>query len=162
MDAADMRQADDEALAYLTEGADELPPSPKPNVVELGYEMRRLKAKIDELEDARKELQARYDAIRKRELLDAMAEAGLGSFKFDDGASIYIRREFRASVKEADRPKFFAWLRDHGHANLIVPQVNHQTLNAWTREQKEYDRELPSELTVFEEPLAVLKGAAGK
>lgn len=120
-------------------------------------EMRHLKDKLAELEAARKPVQTRYDELRKRLLLDAMAEENVSGFKLASGGSVHIRRELYANVASDARDAFFAWLEDHGHGGLITRQVHPQTLKAWVKEQQENKNALPDMVTVYEEPVAVLR-----
>lgn len=132
---------------------------PKPVLVQLADEMKTLKHRLEELEEIRKPLQARYDEIRKKLLPDAMTAAGVSNFKLASGGLIYISAKLSASVKEDDRKAFFNWLRDNGHAGLITPQVHPSTLTAFVKEQREAGNNLSPLISVYEEPMAVLKGA---
>lgn len=129
----------------------------KPKLTRLADEMKELKRTLDDLEETRKPIQARYDEVRKRLLPDAMTEAGVSNFRMTGGGSIYISNKISASVKEEDRQSFFNWLRDHGHASLIQPQVHPSTLTAWTKEQLEAKNPIGPYVRLWEEPLAILR-----
>ena len=124
---------------------------------ELAVEMRELKKDIDAREASLKPLKERYDAIRKRELLDAMSEAGVSSMKLDDGGTFYISSKLRASVQASAITFFHQWLRDNGFASLIKPVVNPSTLDAWAREQRELGQALPAFVAIYEEPLVAMR-----
>jgi hypothetical protein len=132
---------------------------PKPTLVQLAAEMKSLKTDLDDLEETRKPIQARYDEIRKKLLPDAMVSAGVSNFKLTDGGTVYITNKISASVREDDRPRFFNWLRDNGHAGLITPNVHPATLTAWAKEQLEAKRPVSPFIRLYEEPMASIRGA---
>lgn len=123
----------------------------------LAAEMKSLAGRLDELEADRKQAQERYDVLRKRLVPDALAEAGMSGVKLVGGGSIHLRTDLYPSVDKLLTGEFHAWLRDHGHQSLIVPTVNFQTLRAWVREQRDAGAPLPPQVTIFEEPVAVLR-----
>lgn len=133
-----------------------------PAITELAREMKDIKEALDDMEAKRKSLQARYDEIRKRELPDALATAGLANIRLDTGELFSPRQEVYANVLAANRPAFHFWMRDNGHGSLIQESINPQTLKAWAREQVENGRELPPQLTITKEPVIVMTKGKSK
>lgn len=147
-----------EYLDALSQPEDqEAPTSKKPKLTALAAEMKELKAQLDDLEETRKPIQKRYDQLRKKDLPDAMTEAGVSNFRLTEGGSVYVSTKLSVSVREDDRQQFFNWLRDHGHAALISQHVHPSTLAAWAREQLEAKQQIGPFVHVYEEPMAVLR-----
>ena len=59
-----------------------------------------------------------------------------------------ISEQIRASIRKDMRDEAFAWLREHGHGDLIKiePTVHPQTLQAWARTMIEDGEDLPDKL----------------
>lgn len=125
--------------------------------VALATEMRELKLDIDAREAALKPIKERYDAIRKRELFDAMSDAGISQVKLEDGGLFYLSSKLVANVPAANAEQFHQWLRDNGFAALLKTSVNPSTLNAWVKEQRAEGTQLPEFVSVFEEPLVAMR-----
>jgi len=147
-------------LSYLEGYAENFslsPGGPVLAITELAHEMKALGEELDELDAVRKTKQQRYDEIRKRLLPEALALAEMSGFKLSGGESVHLRTDTYASVAKEDTAAFHAWLRDNGFASLIVPTVNHQTLRAWAREQRDAGGQIPEMVKVYTEPVAVLR-----
>jgi hypothetical protein len=69
----------------------------------------------NELEDAKEELKQ----ISESALPNAMAEAGVSEFRLTDGTKITVKPVYLANITPDHRSAAFAWLRDHGHDDLI-------------------------------------------
>lgn len=126
----------------------------------LAAEMKLLKEQIDALESQRESLQARYDRIRKQLLPDALATAGLTSFKLTGGGQVYLKTAVYVNVPAKRQANFIQWLKLTGNSSLITESVHPKTLAAWYNEQTDRDPTFIPEdlgLTVFREPLAVLR-----
>jgi hypothetical protein len=152
-----MKHGMEDEPSYLAGLVDADEREAKPDVRALALEMRLLKAQVEDGEEAIKLVKARYDDIRKRLLPDAMAAAGLRSFKMADGCSVHVQTKVNANVKEADRPTFYAWLERTGHHGLVHPYVHPSTLTAWAKEQIDNGIDMPAEVTIFAEPMAILR-----
>jgi len=146
-----------EDAQYLRQLVDDIEVEVKPDVLFLARTMKACVSEIDRLEAELKTVKNVYDAIRKQQLPDAMAAAGLKSIKLTEGGQIYVQTKVQAGVLAADRDAFHNWLRDNGHAALIVPTVHPSTLTAWAKEQKAAGAPIPPQVRVYEEPLAVLR-----
>ena len=142
--------------AYLKELID-VAEEPSEDVTQLALKMKQFATIINTMEEQLKVLKEKYDDIRKRQLPDMMAKAGLRSIKLTEGGQIYVQTKVQAGVLAADRDAFHNWLRDNGHASLIVPTVHPSTLTAWAKEQKAANAPIPPQVRVYEEPLAVFR-----
>jgi hypothetical protein len=154
---AEALEADADAEAVKT--AD---PAEAGRAMTLAEEMFTLKAEIDELEDARKARQARYDEIRKRALPEAMRAGGLltrdgrGGFTLANGAKVHTRGEIYVAVAAADKPGVIQALKDQGHGDLVKEEVHPGTLKAWVKEQQEAGAPIPAGIKVTAETVAII------
>jgi hypothetical protein len=142
---------------YLKQLVDDAEVEVAPNVTQLALKMKEFGGIISTMEEQLKILKEKYDDIRKRQLPDAMAAAGLKSVKLVEGGQVYVQTKVQAGVLAADREGLHNWLRDNGHASLIVPTVHPSTLTAWAKEQKAAGAPIPPQVRVYEEPLAVFR-----
>lgn len=91
---------------------------------DLAIRQLQLASKIKEHEAAIKTASEELKKISEYDLPNAMAEAGMKEFTLTDGSKISIKRVYAASVKVADRPMAFEWMRERGHESLIKTEVN--------------------------------------
>jgi len=73
-----------------------------------------------------KELEAAIEALRDVQgfkLPELMKEIGLLSITLKTGEKVEIKHVIKASIKEENKPKAFAWLRRNGHGSLIKDEV---------------------------------------
>lgn len=62
-----------------------------------------------------KELSKAAEAVRRKaeaELVDAMVDAGMKSFKLEDGTSVNLRKRFDCSVNQDNNDQVENWLRE--------------------------------------------------
>lgn len=149
-----------EDLSYLdahTAPAEQEPDAPV-GVAALAERLKDLKHELDLVEAQRKTLQARYDEVRKRQLPDALAAAGLTNARLASGGMVYLTTNLQVSPAKEMEAQLLRWLRDNGHASIIKPTVHPATLKAWFKEMREEGRDVPVELlSVFEEPMAAYR-----
>lgn len=74
---------------------------------------------VDQLESRVKEEKTRLRELVERQLPEAMASAGMEKFTTTEGAEVSVKREVYATISEANRVAAHAWLREHGHGDLI-------------------------------------------
>lgn len=60
-----------------------------------------------------------YVKVSQEDLPDAMSAMGMSSFKLSNGASIDIKKGVDASIRVADKPLAYDWLRENGHGAII-------------------------------------------
>jgi hypothetical protein len=80
--------------------------------------------------DALAQLEARVSAgkqmikqIEETDLPDAMTACGIETFTLDDGSKIEANQMVVGSIPESRRDEALAWLREHGHGDLIKGQL---------------------------------------
>jgi hypothetical protein len=123
------------------------------------------KNQLDQLEELRKGIQARYDAVRKVDLPEAMRAAGLvvgnkGSFTFTAG-KIHLETKTHASYDKTREDEFFAWLEANGHGGIVKQTVNAQTLTATVKVLISDGAPLPPQVSTFDETVAKFTKARG-
>ena len=112
-------------------------------ITELAKEMKG-RADESEVTDAKsKALKARRDGIKNRELPEAMDNAEIDKFSVEGVGTIYLKQMVFSNVRKDDREKFYAWLRENGHEDLVVEYVWPNTQKAFVKEALEDGRELP-------------------
>lgn len=107
--------------------------------------MKALKAEIDELDEAKKILQAEYDKLRLFDVPNEMSEQDTTSLKGEWGRCTLTAD---LTVKVNDKSELHKWLQDSGYGDLIVPTVNPQTLKAFVKEQMGNGAALPETILV--------------
>ena len=93
-------------------------------MADLCAEQASLEEEIKQLEE---QLKAKAKAARKlsQEIIPAkMQELGLESLTLKDGSAVKVKQLVQASIPVRHRETAFAWLRDHGHGDLIKNQVS--------------------------------------
>lgn len=114
-------------------------------LVKLIEEMKELGDAIDELNEAKKGLQSRYDQLRLFDIPAAMAEAG--DMRSTTGAFGRCTLQTDLGVKVlGSKQELHQWLIDGGNGALIVPTVNAQTLKAFVKEQMINGETIPETL----------------
>ena len=62
-------------------------------------------------------------ALKQEELPTIMAELNLSSFSLQDGSQVTLKPISSGRIKEDDKARAFAWLREHGSGDLIKNTV---------------------------------------
>ena len=104
-------------------------------VLEMAEELRSCKLKKEELDKEIKEVNAKIDEIDEK-LSNAMTEIELNSFKHQ-GATFYLKSRLFASPIEGKKDEMIQALKDSGNGELVVEQVNSNTLASFIKEQRE-------------------------
>jgi hypothetical protein len=105
-----------------------------------------LKAQIDELSKVKAELQKKFDFVRKSAMPEKMENEGYDNIKLTGIGRISLRAEIYAGIVTGKKNEAEDWLRNNGHADLIVEMVNASTLKAFTKEQIRNGEPLPEDL----------------
>ena len=82
-----------------------------------------LEQAIIEKEQDLKKLKDEYTEVRTQALPEAMRQVGLEEFKLASGVKISVKDEINVHIKNANQSHAYAWLRDHGHGDIIKDQV---------------------------------------
>jgi hypothetical protein len=90
----------------------------------LAKRAKLLEKEIADLEDSLKEKSEQYRKITEQTIPEAMAEAGMKSFRMGDGSSIDVKPFYSASIPKARQAEAYSWLRDHGYDDIIKNTVS--------------------------------------
>lgn len=94
--------------------------------------MKELAARMERGKALMSELQEEYDKLRLFDVPNQMAEQDTTSLKGEWGRCTLTSD---LTVKVKDKQALHVFLIENGSGDLIVPQVNAQTLKAWVKEQ---------------------------
>lgn len=61
--------------------------------------------------------------LEREDIPMLMAEVGLSEIKLANGKKVTLKEEVDAKITEANKPKAFAWLLDHGYGGIIKTLV---------------------------------------
>jgi len=115
------------------------------SAVELASMMSSLADRISKLNEAKRVLQADYDAIRKHALPDAMDSEGLNNMSVVGVGRVSLRSDLYATIPAANKPAAFDWLRGTGHGGVVREEVHTGTLKALMKSLIREGKELPPE-----------------
>ena len=109
----------------------------------LTRQLRDLKREKDEAEAALKEINKKYDQLRKITIPEVMeaTDPDLSKLSIKGIGTLYLKTDLYAGIK--DKEAAFEWLRENGYSDLIGETINGSTLRAWMKEQLEEGTELP-------------------
>ena len=85
----------------------------------LALDQKIAEAKVEKVTEELRVAKEELALIAEIKIPELMDEAEMTDFTTRDGINICIKENFRASIPEANKPKAFAWLAEHGHDNLI-------------------------------------------
>lgn len=126
-------------------------------LTDLAKELAGLKERKADLEAQLKEVNKQIAVVSIKRLPEAMEDAEQEKFVVDAVGTIYIQDRLEVSVKADDRPRFYEWLRQNGHQDLVVDYVWPRTLSAWAKEQLNEGAPLPDFLKATFIPTAMLR-----
>lgn len=120
------------------------PPSgPAQQVHDLAKELFALKARKASLEDELTQVEKDIKEIAAHKLPRLMEDAEIDKQSIKGLGTVYLGRDFFASVLKEDRPKLYAWMRENGHGDLVQSYVFPMTLTAFCKEQLEKGQAIP-------------------
>lgn len=90
----------------------------------LAREQQRLEREVAEDTAALQRKQDSLRQIREVDLPEAMSSAGIETFTATGGVKVSISVVYRASIPKDKAEQAFAWLRKHGHADIIKHEVS--------------------------------------
>lgn len=103
-------------------------------LIDMILEMKSLQAELDELNEAKRVLQERYDKLRLFDIPAAMAEQNDVRSITGEFGRVTLQTDLSVKVL-VDKAVLHQYLNDSGNGDLIVPTVNAQTLKAFVKEQ---------------------------
>ena len=97
-------------------------------VTTIAAECQKLKALEDQIaaaEENLKDLKLKADDVGSRVIPELLAEQALTSIKMEDGSTVSVKKEFRATIPkdEGRREAALQWLRDQGLGDIIKNNV---------------------------------------
>lgn len=92
-------------------------------VASLARDIRSTEAVIVDLEEVLKTTKAKLLKLTDEELPALMEEMGILSLTLDDGSVVKVTRTYGGSILVENRPKAYAWLREHGYDDIIKNTV---------------------------------------
>ena len=98
-------------------------------VTTIAAECQKLKALEDQIaaaEENLKDLKLKADDVGSRVIPELLAEQALTSIKMEDGSTVSVKKEFRATIPkdEERRGAALQWLRDQGLGDIIKNNVS--------------------------------------
>lgn len=164
----DLRQVAADAAASETREVDR---EKLADLVQLGERMDQLRAELNDAKQLEKTIRTEYDRLRKEVVPELMHAVGLvaangkGSFTLSSGKKVYLQADMLVNIKKIDQERFYDWLREQGHGDLVVETVHWQTLRAFAKEQlaeasdepDESSGPLPDYVSVFPYLKAVIR-----
>jgi hypothetical protein len=92
-------------------------------LVTLGEKLEALTAQKEQLERQLSELGEQINELQNRVIPDALTQLRLNEFTLEDGTVIEKTEIITAGIGDANRLEALAWLRDHGHGDIIKNEV---------------------------------------
>lgn len=108
---------------------------PSAEIAALAKRLFDLKADKKILEDRLKEVNLAIEDVANYKLPQMMDDAEISKQTIAGFGTIYRTQKVIAYCDAADREKFYAWLRDKGHGDMVIDYVFPQTVNAFAKEQ---------------------------
>ena len=98
-------------------------------VTTIAAECQKLKALEDQIaaaEENLKDLKLKADDVGSRVIPELLADQALTSIKMEDGSTVSVKKEFRATIPkdEGRREAALQWLRDQGLRDIIKNNVS--------------------------------------
>lgn len=92
-------------------------------VGELAARQLKLEQELTDLEDQLKAKKEELTQVSEKDLPEALAECGLSEIKLLDGSKVTVKPYYQASPPKEKYEEAMAWLRTHGHGDLIKNDV---------------------------------------
>lgn len=155
-------------------------------LAQLAEQQEELEQLVAKLEGELKAAKRKLDTIAEQVLPAVMERLGLEQYSTNTGLEIEIEKKVRAGISKDNLIPALAWLREHGHANLIkrsltiipsndvegellakllrsfdlsdMPSVHAQTLGKFVRELLAEGEDVPQDLFgIYYQPRAKVK-----
>lgn len=92
-------------------------------VGDLAAKQLKLEQELTELEDQLKLKKEELTQVSEKDLPEALAECGLSEIKLLDGSKVTVKPYYQANPPKEKYEEAMAWLRTHGHGDLIKNDV---------------------------------------
>lgn len=90
----------------------------------LANEKLRIDGEIARLDAQIRELKEAAEKIVRRDLPEAMGEAGIAKFSLSDGSEVEVKPDLFISVRKDREAEAIQWLKDHGHGSIVKYTVS--------------------------------------
>lgn len=114
-------------------------------LIERIMEMKSLQDDLDAINESKKLIQERYDALRLFEIPAIMAEMDSSTSVKGAFGRCTLTTDLGVKVL-VGKPELHEYLKSTGNEALIVPTVNAQTLKAFVKEQMIAGRPVPDNI----------------
>lgn len=115
----------------------------------LALDQKRAEAEVARLEEALRKAKETLKDISEHRMPALMDEAEMSEFKTKDGIKIKIKETIRASIKDENAAKAFAWLEEHEHGNLIKREFKIE----FGKDEESWAKRFQSDLAKRKKPL---------
>lgn len=146
-----------QSVSQLFDPIDTQPVVEPPSAKELGRlaaQYLLLEKEHEVASGALKDVTQRKDQA-EMQLLDALAQSGMKSFKLETGHLLSSCSKFRYSLPPKsmveDREKAMRWLKRVGAKDLIAEDLNPQTMSKFLRERNEQGKEISPLIKAYEQ-----------
>ncbi len=126
-------------------------------LVSMVHDLADAKKEKEEIAARTKELNEVIRKLSETEIPEYMDENEIEKLSVEGVGTVFIQNKVYANVLVADKPKFFAWLRENDNEDLIKEDVNAKTLGSFAKEQLEAGTELPDFIKARIYPTAQLR-----
>ena len=93
------------------------------SVAHISRQIMYTEATIAKLEEKRKEEKKNLLKLTDEEMPAILNEMGISKFTLDDGSEVVVKQTYGGSITQANKEEAFAWLRVHGHDDIIKNSI---------------------------------------
>lgn len=93
------------------------------SVAHISRQIMYTEATISSLEEKLKEEKKNLLKLTDEEMPAILNEMGISKFTLDDGSEVVVKQTYGGSITQANKEEAFAWLRVHGHDDIIKNSI---------------------------------------
>jgi len=104
--------------------------------------MKELVTKLIELELKKRDLEAELGMLKEEQaqvqaqVVEAFEANGLQNMRFENGVTVALRTDVRASILAEKREEAYELFKEHGLDGMVKETIHPKTLESWVREHK--------------------------
>lgn len=87
-------------------------------------EINRLRDEVANREREITEMNKRISILLEETIPSIFQELEISEIKLEDGRKVSVKQDLYSALSEADKPKAYAWLDEHGYGGLIKTTLN--------------------------------------
>jgi hypothetical protein len=124
------------------------------NLQQMATDLVFYRNELDRIEAERKEISAKYEELRRRQIPDRLAEFSRTQIRLPSGTLVYLKRDAHLSIKHGTEAELARWLRNNGLAHLtdVLPDI--PRLKEWLEEGNDSSN-FPNSVTFTEFTAAI-------